>query len=63
MVERQFQTKLKVVQTDWGGDFEAFPNSSPLSVSFTGYHVPILVNKTVLLKDDIGTSLKLGLLS
>lgn len=59
MVERQFNTKIKNVQTDWGGENSEtlHPFSLLLALSI-GAHVHTLVNKMALSSADIDTLLK-----
>ncbi|KAJ9553675.1 LOW QUALITY PROTEIN: hypothetical protein OSB04_017720 [Centaurea solstitialis] len=49
IIERQFNTKLKSVQTDWGGgEFRNLSSFFPLSALYIAFRVHIQVNKMVL---------------
>lgn len=53
MAERQFSTKLKTVQTDWGVNSEIYHNFSPLLASFTVSLALTPANKMVSSRDVI----------
>ena len=53
MAERQFSTKLKTVQTDWGVNSEIYHISFPLLVSFTVSLALTPANKMVSSRDVI----------
>jgi hypothetical protein len=63
LVERMFDRKIIAMQTDWGGEYELLNSFFALLASPTLCLVPMHINRTVLQKENIGTSLRWALLS
>jgi hypothetical protein len=63
LVERMFDRKIIAMQTDWGGEYERLNSFFALLASPSLCPVHMHINRTVLQKENIGTSLRWVLLS